>query len=638
MKRLQRLEERLASANEDSIERVDIINEIIYEIATSDLERCRALCAEVARISEKLNYTRGLVSVKRNQGLISLFSRQTEQALKLFIESGNESADMDDTRDQSISKFFQGLIHWDQGLFERGFACMTEALNLANECSEPLLQGWAFNMLGGFYHDLKNYQQGLEYASRAYSIFAEIEAAEGEARALNVMGNNYFKSGQYEEGLRHQLLSLDILARFKNKQVESKILNDLAAMAVSRGEFEEAEKYYSQSLDMRRELGHETGEVTTLLEMSAMFLKQERYSEAREYAELALKSAYDIHAKPKVCRALELLSDVYSNLGDDKQALTYYRRFHELKDEVFHSETAEKLKHLETVYELENSRQENEIFRLKNVELKEKNDELENLLKELRMTQTHLLTSEKMAALGRLAAGVAHEVNNPIAVVRSTNDVTGRLLERFEKLSDGNAVPEQPAEEILKQLRKNKEVIDSAADRIIHLVRSLEAFTGIDDAKYGTVDLRDSLDCILTLVEGELRGRIDVKKDYEQIEMLQCQPAQINQALMAILTNAIQAIRVRGEIGLRVWQVDSSLKICFADTGVGIPRDRLDKLFDFGFSGSGSRVKMSTGLTMANRIIAEHNGSIEIDSEAGRGTKVTVSLPLPKGGSSPNRT
>ena len=169
------------------------------------------------------------------------------------------------------------------------------------------------------------------------------------------------------------------------------------------------------------------------------------------------------------------------------------------------------------------------------------------------------------------------------------------------------------------------------ADGISHiaaLVESLRNFARLDEAEHQLVDLHEGIDSSLTLLQPQLEGRITVVRDYADLPQLYCAPAKLNQVFMSLLRNAVAAIERNGQIVVTSRREDGHVALTFADSGRGIPRERLEHILEFGFDRSTETVKMGFGLLTAHSVVSEHGGEIEIHSEVGKGTTVTVRLPL----------
>jgi len=184
-------------------------------------------------------------------------------------------------------------------------------------------------------------------------------------------------------------------------------------------------------------------------------------------------------------------------------------------------------------------------------DLHAKNVKLKETLEQLKEMQHQLILQEKMASLGNLVAGVAHEVNNPIGAVHSAADVTRRCIEKIKEILKSSQTLQElkSSEQLEKSLRiltDNNHVTTTASERITDIVRSLKIFARLDEADYQVANIHDGLDTTLTLLDHEIKDRIIVSRDYGDIPNIGCYPNQLNQVFMNILMNAVQAIEKKG--------------------------------------------------------------------------------------------
>jgi len=278
-------------------------------------------------------------------------------------------------------------------------------------------------------------------------------------------------------------------------------------------------------------------------------------------------------------------------------------------------------------------RQATERLRHQADDLQAKNHQLESTLHELQNTQEQLMMKEKMASLGDLVAGIAHEINNPVGSLGSSADVSQRCVERIETALRRSASTEEvqgdpELRKALDILAENIRVTATAGDRIATIIQSLRKFATLDESDYKSTNIHDGLDSTLTLLESELRGRVEVVREYGNIPKIACYPGLLNQMFMNLLKNASQAIKDSGTITIETINEKTAVHIRISDTGVGIPPEQLKTIFDFGFSAVGTRVKMGSGLATAYNIIQKHNGDISISSEVGKGTTLKIVLPV----------
>ncbi len=266
-----------------------------------------------------------------------------------------------------------------------------------------------------------------------------------------------------------------------------------------------------------------------------------------------------------------------------------------------------------------------ERVRLRTKELAEANTQLTQALGELKQAQTRLIQSEKMAALGNLVAGVAHEINTPLGAIASNTDILNRGLRKLTSLTDAHG--DNTGTMLAKLIQTNAE----ACRRISAIVKDLKTFSRLDEAEWKTADLREGMDITLTLVHHLHKDRITIIREYGDIPPTECRPGQINQVFMNLLVNAIQAIETTGTIWVRMKTEGRTIRIDVQDTGAGIAPEHLDKVFDPGFTTKGVGVGTGLGLSICHQIMADHQGSIQVVSERGRGSTFTLILPIRAG-------
>jgi len=262
-------------------------------------------------------------------------------------------------------------------------------------------------------------------------------------------------------------------------------------------------------------------------------------------------------------------------------------------------------------------------------QLVERTEELERALANLRDAQTQLIQSEKMASLGQLAAGLAHELNNPIGALRASADVMARAQGRLDDLlEDGSCAELDPRlQRALRALTEGRRNAAEAAGRVAELVGTLKSFANLDQADLQRADPVRGLESALMVLRGELGDSIKVVRDYDDVPEITCYPADLNQMFLHLLRNAAAAIEGEGVITLGARTDADGVALTVADTGRGIPRERLERIFDLEFV-DGDRVRVGWGMATIRQAVEKHRGRIHIDSEVGRGTVVTVTLPF----------
>ena len=344
------------------------------------------------------------------------------------------------------------------------------------------------------------------------------------------------------------------------------------------------------------------------------------------FLEQALALSTELGAKPKTYQSHEALSETYAALGDYAVALEHERSFHRIKEAVFSDETTTRLKNLQVSFEVEKAEKEAEIHRLRNIELTD-------ALRKLKEAQAQLIQSEKMAAVDRLVAGVAHEVNTPIGAIQSNTNVSQRAVEKIARALDSSrSIDELRSNRDLKRgldtLKVNNETTESAGRRISELVNRLKNFARLDEAEFKLVDVHEGLESTLSLIAPQWKDRIRVIKQFGALPKIECYPNELNQVFMTLLLNASEAIEGEGTITVETATHNGEVSVTTADTGKGIPPDELEKIFDIGISQKGPQLRMHAGLANSYAIVERHRGNIKVESELGKGTTFRIRLPV----------
>ncbi len=280
-------------------------------------------------------------------------------------------------------------------------------------------------------------------------------------------------------------------------------------------------------------------------------------------------------------------------------------------------------------------------------EIQKQKEELETTLENLKQTQAQLIQSEKMASLGQLTAGVAHEINNPvnyitggIASLSICIDDIRSILEKYKEITPANFKEklleiEETKEhldfsELIQEIENLTKSIRSGADRTTEIVQGLRSFSRLDDDEFDFIDLHKNIDNTLAILNSKFEDSIKIIKEYGNIPKLQCFPGKLNQMFMYLLLNAIEAIDNEGQITIKTGTVSGSSEICISiiDTGKGIPDEIRDKIFEPFFTTKPVGKGAGLGLSVAHSIVEEHNGKIEVESETGKGTTIRIILPI----------
>jgi len=279
-------------------------------------------------------------------------------------------------------------------------------------------------------------------------------------------------------------------------------------------------------------------------------------------------------------------------------------------------------------------------------ELNERNNEVQQAYDDLKRVQGQLLQQDKMASIGQLAAGVAHEINNPMGFIISNLGSLGKYVDKMtayltseENRLTGCApeIRQLAAQERLKYkidhiCRDMPDLITESsegAQRVRQIVQDLKSFSRIDGAEFAAADINEGLESTISIAWNELKYKATIVKEYGQLPLVWCNPGQLNQVFLNILVNAAHAIEEQGEIRIETSAENGSVRIAISDTGCGIPPENVTRIFDPFFTTKAVGKGTGLGLAIAYDIVTnKHGGSITVNSRVESGTTFTISLPV----------
>ncbi|TCV89647.1 sensor histidine kinase [Sulfurirhabdus autotrophica] len=252
--------------------------------------------------------------------------------------------------------------------------------------------------------------------------------------------------------------------------------------------------------------------------------------------------------------------------------------------------------------------------------------------------QRQLYQAEKMASIGQLAAGVAHEINNPIGFIKSNLSAAQSYVKKCRSMADlvkseggeklVNAWKTADLDFVLNDFDALLQESISGSDRVARIVADLKGFSNVDQAEEESVNLNDNIRSVCNVAANQISSQAEIVLELGELPMLRCFPGQLNQVFLNLLLNAAQAMKTRGEIRIKTNFSNGKIGIQIADTGSGIPAEALPRIFDPFFTTRDVGQGTGLGLTVSRDVIMAHGGFLEVASEIGVGTTVTIYLPV----------
>jgi signal transduction histidine kinase len=530
------------------------------------------------------------------------------------------------------------------------------------------------------------YFAGLQYE------FAKLKGLkEQEAKALGTQGAAFYHRGKYIKAIDYHNRSLTISEEIGDKLETSFSLTNIGNIHFDQGKYLVALDYFNRSLIISRKIDNKLGVGISLVSIATIYKKQKKYSKAKDYFLQALFIVQEIGSAKEIKVTSNNLYEVYKATGQSAKALEMYELFIATKDnieskenpqEVIRQELKSSYKRIiiaDSIHIIEAKKiidaqlaaqqaqlskeqmQRYSLFsglvilliftaliydRFKKARKQEKF--IEATLNELRETQSQLIHSGKMAALGQLTAGIAHEINNPIGFIKSNSFAMEKdlkdlfkLLERYKTYFKNNSLEVKKIKEFEQEidadllqsiLVQELEGIKLGVKRTSAIIKGLQDFSFKDATAMAPANIHEGLNTTLKILRSRFNHNIQLVKEYDPIiGEVTCHIGQLNQVFMNLLTNALDAIgENQGEIIIKTKKAKDAVEISIKDNGTGIFIAFQDKIFEPFFTTKKPGEGTGLGLSISHGIIENHKGMIKVNSEVGEGSEFIVDFPIGK--------
>jgi diguanylate cyclase (GGDEF)-like protein len=356
---------------------IDDLNSRAWDLMLSSPEDALGLAERALASAEEAGYEAGLAEARLNVGWCENYLTRPGPAISSFQKSLDAFIALGDKLGVMKALNALGVVYFDLGRYDRAMDYFTQSLEEAQRAGNRLREAVTISNIGEICLNLGELKEALDYFLRAYETAPDDGESEFVSNVLLNIGTTFLRMENFALAAEFSERALDIAQNAGDKVIAAQCLLALGRIAQASEDFAEAEAQYLKSLAINDELKNEKQRVEVLLDLGSIYVHGGQIERALKSYTEALAGAENISAKALIHQAYERLSEAYEGLGDYPKALDYYRRFSRYEREVMREDTTRKIKNITVQYEVDKSRQEAEIYRLRNIELKEKTEELE---------------------------------------------------------------------------------------------------------------------------------------------------------------------------------------------------------------------------------------------------------------------
>jgi two-component system NtrC family sensor kinase len=629
-KPIDSLKNELAIAKQDTI-RVQILRNLSFAFDATNQDSSKYYAQKCLDLAQKINYSKGEAS-----------------ALERF-----------------------GQVYWISGDYPKALSETFKGLKIAQDNHHLYEIVRCLNAIGNVYKELKDYQKALSYYQRALKTNKDVKNVGIETALLLNIATVYRNTNQLDSALIYSNK-----AEKKEKFLKNNFISHVLFFVIGRIQFDignhrKAFEYVHKAILINKEENDHRTLASSYLEIAHFFKKINRLDSSIYYAKNALTEAQFVGAKKSILEAGNLLAELYDSRSV-KEALYYNKIVKALNEELY---GATKVLDLQKIMADEQTRQQEiEVRRIasenqlkliallsgltvmflvafvlyrNNLQKQKANIILEKTLSELKSTQSQLIQKEKLASLGELTAGIAHEIQNPLNFVNNFSELSIDLSQELKEEIEKVAIPQKDKEyieEILGDLTQNQEKINYHGKRASSIVKGMLEHSRTGTGERQLTDINQLADEYLRLSYHGLRAKNnDFNSDYELITdehlpKIEVVPQEIGRVLLNLINNAFYAVNERAKRGETGYQpkvtvstrtADNQVQIRVSDNGLGIPDTIKAKIFQPFFTTKPTGEGTGLGLSLAYDIVTKgHGGTLEVESVEGVGTTFTIKLPI----------
>lgn len=587
------LEKKLTTSR-DNEEKVKFLNELSITNLDNAPEKTLEYGMKALELAKKLNNHKEIVIALTNIANIHFKLSKYNDALKYYYKVIEKigATENKQVRANCLNKV--GIIYYKQCNYDKALEYLQLSLKIHEDISNDN-RGIAdlMNNFGLVYWRLKYYDKAIEYHQKALIIREDNNFLKDTAVSLNNIGLIYYELSKYDIALSYYQKSLNIVEELNELQESSMLFNNIGLIHYKTGNLEEALNCYLKCIKKAEEIADKRNIANTLSNIGDIYAEMERYDDALSYLEKSLKLSKEIESKKLIMDCYEQFFEVYKKIKNYKKSLIYFELFSKMKDTIYSQESSKKIAELQTSYETEKKEKEAEIYKLKNIELAQANQQLEKeIIERKKAEETIKVGRGRLKMLNKI---IRHDLSNDFIVIKSA-------VRLYKKRSNLTMI-----DEIEKRVDKSLNIISS--------YRRYESF--IDEH----IDLEE-------IAVNELLEKLIL--DFPEMKFIITGSCKVlaDETLISVFTNLITNSIIHGNATQMEVKISLDKHICsmkFCDNGIGIAPDIMENIFEEGFY-YGKSGHTGVGLHIVRQTIEYFGGTITVEKNEPNGATFVINL------------
>jgi two-component system NtrC family sensor kinase len=662
----------LKGAKEDTLKVNTLIAVSLEKINAGEYKGSEEYANQALALSEKMSFLKG-VSLSYNQvGLFHHYSGDYPIALEYFQRALKISMEIKDKL--GISEVYNniGNVYFRQGNYPEALKNDFLSLKLKEEVGDKNGIAGLMHNIGIIYASLDDYKEALNYFSKAKTENLRSGNKQWLAYNLVGIGHLYTTQGNYKEALIKFEESLAIEEEIGDKTGITTSLSNKGWVNTLQGDYSKALKNLFAALKISEEIGYKESTANTYINIGEVYQKQNNLNEALAYETKGLSLALEIGVKDAVKEAYGSLAVIDSAMGNFKGAYEYHKLYKQTNDSIFNMEKDKKLVSLQMTYDFDKKHLADSLQFDQSKKLSEekyqrqrtatyggfgalalvamllffvirsnvKQRKTNKLLKE---TQQQLVQQEKLASLGALTAGIAHEIQNPLNFINNFSELSTELIEEIKTVTE-----EIQRDEILADLNQNLLIINQHGKRADNIVKNMLRHSRGTTGELQLTDMNALCTESVNLSYHAMRSTYPdfnteiIKKLNENLPSIKIMHQDISRVVLNLVNNAFFAVMKKSELEkdteenekykpsvlLSTHIENGFVMVSLKDNGGGIPEHLIEKIFEPFFTTKPPGQGTGLGLSISYDIVKAHNGNLTVTSEGGKGATFIISLPV----------